>query len=403
MLTVQRCVGASTGVLELRVRGTTRIAGGGAIELSGCGFRGGRADRVKLYDERPVPVSAQSTETVWAERGEGMSGSRNPGRGPDANGSGGGGGGRSRYFGSTGGGGGGHAELGQPGAPSFFRLGATQDEGWPYPTGAGGVAACLSSEAESGWPGGSGGAKVGGFRVDPPTLGGGGGAGQGYDGNNWHQRGGSGGDGGAGGGALLLVGRELVVESGGRICADGQVGYAGSGTFGSGGGGGAGGSLLLVVGTLAVSGGGQITCNGGEGGHPAALQQSARENLATKGGRGAPGRLHFFFSAGAISPAACVVPPPLLTDRFGSHTGHASSHDEASTHALHQHGMTTPTRRETEYYDDTAALPATQRPLFTCETYTEVPLVRSKLEQLEPDGIDTGMAHGCSDFEDALD
>lgn len=136
--------------------------------------------------------------------------------------------------------------------------------------------------AGGGGGGGSGAAGGAGF---PGSAGGGGSASVG-----------SGGAGGTGGGSLIVIARNIVVGSAGRISADGAVGALGSG---GGGGGGAGGSVTLIY--HALQNGGTIRANGGTGGETSAGASN------TPGGAGGTATIATPFMATAGTTGATNV------------------------------------------------------------------------------------------------
>lgn len=247
-LTAPAWNGASGGILALRATGKVTIQG--KIDMSGRGFRGGKA-------------AVSGSDYVFNLQGEGVGG---PGaKAAEANGNGGGAG-----CGQASGGGGGNGTAG----------------------GAGELSGCHCGGVPQG------GVEVGDAKLAKMLLGGGGGA------SGSHAGGGrNGADGGSGGGIVWISAQS--VEGGGSISADGSAGQDGYLAGGAnqpmgGGGGGAGGSVRLA--TEAINFGGTMSAQGGKGG---ANNAQGSCSPSGKGGAGAVGRLYL---TGASVVAAATLP-----------------------------------------------------------------------------------------------
>ena len=318
------------GRLEIRARGRIVIERGGAIDVSGCGCCGGVGTDPTLRGRR---LFAQLSPNSNRGGGGGQygtgsdyendtydglnslcfatQGSSVEGRGLESsndNQGGGGGGGSTALEGSWGGGGGGHGESGEPGGIPACGSGASGSRRDPnrhlLGPAAYGTANLLGTSGR-----GSGGRQMGQVVLDPPLLGNGGGGG----GGSCNGSDGLGGRGGAGGGTIALVCRELIIQAGGAIRADGANGGSGKGIWGSGDGGGSGGAVLLCAGSLSLEPGAEISARGGLAG--AAGQGVSASSVNAHGGKGGAGRIQLLFAEGGLQ--GTVVPLPLVTGSSG--------------------------------------------------------------------------------------
>jgi hypothetical protein len=266
--------GKAGGVLAFLASGT--IHNGGALEASGAGFQGGRADLAPMSAAgcMALPVGGRPD----AGRGEGISAVElavvAPGLERPTNGGGGG------LCPASGGGGGGN------GAPG----------------GRGGDALTYGDPAAE--LGGQGGVGLVYSMLDHLTLGGGGG--QGYAVESYAQA-------GAGGGAIFIRGYRLI--GGGTVSADGAAGD--NSTYGGAGGGGSGGSVYLRIADLLEDN--FVSVQGGAGGNaiPGGLA------YAGPGGGGGGGRI--LYQAERAPAFAGSVEAGLAGDLHFASTVEASS------------------------------------------------------------------------------
>jgi hypothetical protein len=247
-LTAPAWNGSTGGILALRATGKVTIQG--KVDMSGRGFRGGKA-------------AVSGSDYVFNGQGEGTAG---PGaKAAEANGNGGGAG-----CGQASGAGGGHGTAGTVGELSGCHCGGVPQ----------------------------GGSEAGDAKLAKMLMGGGGGA------SGSHGGGGrNGADGGAGGGIVWISAKS--VEGAGSWTADGSGGQDGYLAGGSnqpmgGGGGGAGGSIRVATETL--TSGGTLSAQGGKGG---ANNTQGSCSPSGKGGGGAPGRLYL---TGSTVVAAATLP-----------------------------------------------------------------------------------------------
>jgi hypothetical protein len=230
VLTGSAWQGDTGGLLVLVASESVVVEDGGAVRMSGRGYRGGRAGTFiteagaqgEGWPGTGIGAAAAPAVQSWKPNGSG------------------GGGGQHRVDpfacegAAGGGGGGGHAALASAGAIPH----------WCHASGAPGRAA-------------------GGDPASILLFGGGGGAG-GADENAL------GGRGAAGGGILLVLAPEVRID--GRIDVDGRDGAPGASSIagcGAGGGGGGAGGTALLVGGYVDLGSGNVTARGGTGGDDA--------------------------------------------------------------------------------------------------------------------------------------
>jgi len=95
------------------------------------------------------------------------------------------------------------------------------------------------------------------------------------------------GAGGAGGGTLVIEAKNVVINSGGAIRADGVNGGNASGSASSAGGGGGGGGGIICLNCFSLTNNGTISASGGTGG--AKYQYPTSEWTSYGGGAGGPG------------------------------------------------------------------------------------------------------------------
>ena len=251
--------GASGGDLRLEAR-TLTIHDGGAIDVSGKGYRGGLSCNV-------------NEQCSWQGESLGVPGMQ----AMTPNGGGGGGGMASSKFGSIGGGGGGYGSAGSPSCPNTY-LGVR--------VGGVGGTACPTSVA---------------LLEEAIHMGAGGGGGSGLSGS-------AGGCGGCGGGSLFLTCERLINR--GTILCNGSAGGNGTGNYSSGGGGGSGGAIRLIAKDLDIVG--TIRAVGGPGGSPGP-EDTAQPGASSGGGKGGDGRISvaLFGPNNKLDSAADIAPAPI--------------------------------------------------------------------------------------------
>ncbi|MFH2038983.1 MAG: CARDB domain-containing protein [Chloroflexota bacterium] len=247
ILTAHSWANGSGGVLGFRATGDVIIAANGIISALGIGYPGGSTALGGSGPITPNTGTQSDSETGIT-----------PIQSQLNNGAGGGGG--SQDDSGSGGGGGGHAIGGNEGSGSGKGQGGSL------------------------W----------GTTSDLLIAGFGGGGGGGGNANNPNRAG----SGGNGGGLIVINSRNLVIETGGSITANGQNGLnSDPGGPAGGGGGGAGGSILIRSSSIEI-GTNLITSNGGVGG--------GGVDGGKTGGNGGYGRIRFEYGTltGTSNPSA---------------------------------------------------------------------------------------------------
>ena len=257
--------GADGGKVILRARGTVSIGAGTAIDASGRGYRGGRAEWAYMTGQLQG-THGQPGESILGWYREGHEVSNN-----NVSGGGGGGGYDPGNYGCGGAGGG-------------------------YGTaGANGPACPNNGSARA-----RGGFTYGDSELQVLHLGSGGGA----SGSDEDHRG-RGGHGGHGGGAILIEADTIEVR--GDILADGANGSGATISNNGGGGGGSGGSILLRGETVTIFSGARVRAEGGSGG--------AQNGGGGVGGAGGDGRI--YVEAGTWTASGTVAPTPTVDSGAG--------------------------------------------------------------------------------------